>query len=331
MYSKQSKILFKNPDHQAVFEQQGFLKLDKSILDLNEITKLTHFLNTSGILQQTNEPVFIAMDHPKKPLVNSMIKMISEALSGKLDNFIIDPSFFYGSFIIKYPNNNLVVKPHQDGTFIDDELSNNSFTCWIPLVDVDINNGCIGLIKGSNKILTNIRPLPSPYVYRPLDKFAASLLPYFELIPMKAGECLIFDNKTFHISPPNLSNKIRPAISMWFTQKNAQLIHYYLKPSTTDKVLKYKIDTQFFIKYDNQKLARMYENGNLIEDYELIGEEDYVPKDFTEDEMLKEVEQLGNTNNLDFSNYMNNLIPKYENKNMFKKITLLISKIFHTD
>lgn len=329
MYTTNPKLLFKNLEYQSLFEQQGFIKIDNSILDLNDINTLTQFLNTSGILMQTNDPVFIAMDHPEKSLVNSMTEIISQMVTSKLEMYIIDPMFFYGSFIIKYPNKNLVVKPHQDGTFIDDELSNNSFTCWIPLVDVDINNGCIGVIKGSNKILTNIRPLPSPYVYRPLDKFATSLLPYFELIPMKAGECLIFDNKLFHISPPNTSINIRPAISLWFTQKNNQLIHYFLKPNTVDRVLKYKIDSNFFIKYDNQKLAKMYEDGNLIEDYELICEEDYLPRDYTQDEMLREVERLGNVYNLDFNNYMNNIISKMENKGIIKNMIDFVSKLLH--
>ena len=84
------------------------------------------------------------------------------------------------------------------------------------------------------------------------------------MVDIKAGEALFFNNKTIHASPPNTTNKARVGIGLGITQKAAEIRHYYLKPGTKDKLLKYKTDAGFYTKYDNPGLAKMYEAGRLI-------------------------------------------------------------------
>jgi hypothetical protein len=124
-----------------------------------------------------------------------------------------------------------------------------------------------------------------------------SLFPYFDLIPMKAGEALIFDNRTFHASPPNITNFPRLAVGLSFTQATAELRHYYLKPGTKNRLLKYKIDTDFFTKYDNGSLSKMYDEGKLIEDYEMMEEIPFVWEDLSKAEMKNRVLSTGNVYN----------------------------------
>ena len=162
----------------------------------------------------------------------------------------------------------------------------------------------MGVIKGSHKFFNSVRPSPSPQVPSPLAKHMFSLFPYFELLPMKAGEALIFDNRTFHASPPNITQMPRLAVGLSFTQKSAELRHYYLKPGTKDTLLKYKIDPQFFMKYDNGTLSRMYDAGKVIEDYPLEEELKYQWKDLSKDEINKQVVAAGNTYNKVLTQHM---------------------------
>ena len=119
--------------------------------------------------------------------------------------------------------------PHQDWSFVEDEKKYCSVTCWIPLQDVNMENGCIGVIKGSNRFFSNVRPSPSPQVETPLKNHMYTIFPYLELQEMKAGEALIFDNRTFHASPPNTTDSARVAVGLGFTQSEAEIRHYYLK------------------------------------------------------------------------------------------------------
>lgn len=311
---------FIHKEHQDFFEENGYVKINYSFLNNYDIENLVTFFNDSGLLEYTDNALYMAMENPQKESIKLMVQKIKDTILPKLEYLIIDPVFIFGSFILKYPNPKVTTLAHQDGTFIEDEKENNSITCWIPLTDVDIHNGCIGVIPKSNKIYDSIRPLPSPQVYRPLDKHVFSLIPYFKLIPMKAGEVLFFDNKIFHNSPPNLTNGNRMAISSWLTQKNTSLRLYYLEPGTKNTLMKYEIDDKFYLKYDNTILSKMYNEGKVINDYPLICKQEYEYKDYSIKKMIQKVEKMENIKNIEFENHMRKYFPIEMKKSLFDKI-----------
>ena len=206
---------------------------------------------------------------------------------------------FTASFVIKDPNPKGVVPIHQDWTFVDKEGEYNSITAWIALVDMNIDIGTLGAIKGSHTYFKHTRPSPSPQASTPLANQQFSLFPYLQTMDIKAGEAIIFDNRTFHASPPNTTDKLRVAVGLGFTQLEAQLCHYYLKPDgNKNRLLKYKVDEDFFIKYDNARLSAMYEQGETIEDYELTEEVEYRLPVFSNEQILDMVKGSGNIMNL---------------------------------
>jgi ectoine hydroxylase-related dioxygenase (phytanoyl-CoA dioxygenase family) len=119
-----------------------------------------------------------------------------------------------GSYVVKEHNLQCIVPPHQDWSFVDNEGEYCSVTCWIPLVDTTLENGAMGVIKGSHVMLGNIRSSPSPQVPTPLMDHQFTIFPYLEMIEMKAGEALVFDHRTFHASTPNTTNQPRVAIRL---------------------------------------------------------------------------------------------------------------------
>lgn len=294
--------LFSNPEHQSFFEKNGYIKLPA--LDLQDIATLKDFLFQSGIKKETDYGFYVGMDHEDKTLVSKMMKTVEKVAMPKVAPYLQDYQLITASYVIKDPNPKGVVPPHQDWTFVEDENRHCSVTCWIALVDTDMENGCMGVIKGSHKFFNSVRPSPSPQVPSPLAKHLFSLFPYFELLPMKAGEALIFDNRTFHASPPNITQMPRLAVGLSFTQKAAELTHYYLKPGTKDTLLKYKIDPQFFMKYDNGTLSRMYDAGKVIEDYSLEEELKFQWQDLSKEELNKRVVAAGNTYNKILTQHM---------------------------
>jgi ectoine hydroxylase-related dioxygenase (phytanoyl-CoA dioxygenase family) len=311
---------FINQKNQLFFDSNGYIKIEDCSLNQHEIDELNTCFNKSGFNKYTENAVYIAMDDVDKIALKNAHQIIKNILTPKLETFLINPLIFFSTYIIKYPNSKVSVLPHQDGTFVEDESKVYSITCWIPLVDVDMHNGCMGVIKRSNNIYKSIRPLPSPQVTRPLDKHSFILVPYFELIPMKAGEFLLFDNKTFHNSPPNLNNIPRVAISCWITQKDASFRIYYLKPGTKNILLKYEIDDKFYFKYDNTILSKMYDEGKLIDDYPLLSEEKYIYDNFSKNKMIKKVKEAGNSRNVAFEQYMKKYFPNEMKESILSKI-----------
>ena len=126
-----------------------------------------------------------------------------------------------------------------------------------------------------------------------------SIFPYLHTIEMKAGEVLMFDNRTFHASPPNTSDGLRLAVGVGVTQKDAQLVHYYTKPDGTFKtMLRYNVDEDFYLKYENATLSCMYSEDKLIEGYGEPMEEQYSFPDYTSDELIEMIKAAGNEYNI---------------------------------
>jgi phytanoyl-CoA hydroxylase len=118
----------------------------------------------------------------------------------------------------KLPHQDLTVVPwHQDAYYYGGKESANPLfpivSIWIPLVDVNEDNGCLQFVPGSHKWgmkpewnekipnlndgMNNVKR--SPHV---LDEQGVSL-------PMKKGDMVVFDKLTFHRSLPNVTNDIR--------------------------------------------------------------------------------------------------------------------------
>ena len=315
--------LFSNEIHQQEFEKNGYLQ--QPVLDEHDILELKDFLYSSGIKKETDFGFYVGMDHENKELVAKMMEKISAIALPKVQHLLKDYQLITASFVLKDSNPIGVVPPHQDWTFVEDEVQHCSVTCWIPLQDVDMQNGCIGVIKGSNKFFNSVRPSPSPQVPSPLAKHMFGIFPYLQLLEMKAGEALFFDNRTFHASPPNITNESRLAIGLSFTQKNAQLRHYYLKPNTKDTLLKYEIDSTFFMKYDNGTLAKMYDNNEVITDYKCLEELTFAWEDLSKDELKNRIVEAGNTYNTALAAHMAKLFGAQMKNGITDKIKNVLS------
>ncbi|MGB1319071.1 MAG: phytanoyl-CoA dioxygenase family protein, partial [Flavobacteriales bacterium] len=294
-FKTRMKPLFNDAELQESFEKNGFVRIPA--LDADDVEKLRTLYSDLGLTDEKGYGFHVGMDNADKSLVQRMVDGVKEVALPKLQPNMADTQVFTASFVVKEPNPQGVVPPHQDWSFVENEEEHCSVSCWIPLQDVNMNSGCIGVIKGSNRFFKNVRPSPSPQVETPLKKHMYTIFPFLELQEMKAGEALIFDNRTFHASPPNTTDATRLAVGLGFTQAEAEIRHYTLKPGTEDTLLKYKIDPDFFLKYDNGSLSSMYDKGEEIEGYEKVGEMPYEWEDLSADEMKNLIESAGNTFN----------------------------------
>ena len=294
---RKMKPLFKDPAVQASFEKEGYVKLP--LLNEDEVTLLLDYYKSLALKDEAGFGFHISIDALDKSLIPKILDKIYEVALPKLSAHFENARPFVGSFVIKEKNPLGVVPVHQDWSFVDHEEEYCSVTCWSPLVDVNLDNGALGVMRGSHNFLGGHRPSPSPQVPSPIAEHMFTIFPYLQLVEMKAGEVMIFDNRTFHGSPPNASESARIAFGIGFTQKDSQLKHYYLKPNgQKDTVYKYKVDEQFFLKYNNPGLSKMFDKGELIEGYEIEAELPYALPKFTAEELVELIKESGNEFNV---------------------------------
>jgi len=290
--------LFKNKESQAFFEENGYLVLP--LLDQVEIDELTAYYNELGLKDKQGYGFHVSMDDLSAEQNKAVRQKVWDVILPKMDQYLINYKAFVASFVVKETNAKGVVPAHQDWSFVDKEEEGYcSITCWTTLVDTTLDNGCMGVIKQSHKMMQNHRPSPSPQTPVPLSEHMFSVFPYLTTLEMKAGEVLFFDNRTFHASPPNTTDGTRLAAGVGITQKDAQLVHYHLNPDgNKNTLLKYKIDEDFFIHYNNARLAKMYDNKEEIPDYELMEELPYLFDNYTSEELVDRIKAGGNSFNV---------------------------------
>lgn len=139
-------------------------------------------------------------------------------LNNKLANLIGAESFevLNNQYFCKPPNYKMT-SAHQDNAYF--ESTDNIYTFWIPLQDVDVLNSCMFYVPKSHlqgllphkAIGTNVRTrtgktglsLYSDF-YRNSD---------FVKVPLKKFQILVHDKNCMHFSSPNLTDDYRIAIT----------------------------------------------------------------------------------------------------------------------
>ena len=118
---------------------------------------------------------------------------------------------FCGDFHLrpKLPDDTLTSFPwHQDSQYYGEQTQHlHIVTAWIPLVDVDLDNGCLWVIPGSHRwgLLGGARGDDQNIrTFEDVEKRGTPIP-----VPMKRGDVLLFTNLTFHASKLNLTQTVR--------------------------------------------------------------------------------------------------------------------------
>lgn len=277
------RALFKSPELQSAFEKNGFVKLP--LLSRDEVDFLRSFYLNSNFDNKIEGGFHISLDNKNAELVTEVGVEIKKVLEPKANEIFDRGQVFTASFVIKEPGLQNIVPPHQDWTFVD-EQEFCSVTMWTPLVDVTEENGALGVIPGSHKLFDHVRSSPSPQSKSPLADHIFTLFPFVEIVEMKAGETLIFNNKLIHASPPNLTNEPRIAVGIGVTQEEAQLKHFYQVPNSDPVMLEiYNVDKSFYPWYNNARLSEFYEKGELPSGLTDVGRMERIVPDLSKKEM----------------------------------------------
>ena len=289
--------LFKDPDHQKHFEENGFVKL--KVLDPEDIQQLLEFyLTLKNDHQRADYGFHVSLDNTNREWVENVSSTIRKIIEPKAATYLDRCKVFTSSFVIKEPGPKAIVPPHQDWTFVD-ETQFNSCTFWVPLQDVNMDNGALGIIRGSHKFFDHPRPSPSPQAKSALSDHYFTIFPYMEIIEMKAGEALVFDNRLIHASPPNTTEHPRIAAGIGITQEEAELEHHYQLPGTQPPLLeKFRVDETFFMQSNNANLGELYDQGKKPEGWTSLGTTERKVREYTATEMQELIKSVpGNTIN----------------------------------
>jgi hypothetical protein len=192
--------------------------------------------------------------------------LISRAFPA-LEPFLAGRQPYLATYLVKEAHGRFI-PPHQDWSHCD-EAKHDSLMCWVPLCDVDEHNGGLGFINGSHKYFDYLRAFPYEVTDTPVLRHGPKLIPYLNILHMRAGEAVVFNNRIIHGSLGNDTAEARMAFSFALHPSGEPLLGYYLKPNgRADTLLKYRATPEFYLQYPHPRALELYRRQALIPGYE---------------------------------------------------------------
>jgi hypothetical protein len=171
--------IFKDPHLGNQFLQDGYAVVpflnDEQVKELRKLYRSVQPVSFPGF-----SSTIYSKDLEKKANTSDQILSV---VRKNVDQLIVNYRSLGASFLCKTPGKESEMLIHQDWTVVD-ESRYFSATFWIPLQDVDQENGALMVIPGSHKFSHGLRgPSIPPLVDPVYDKLQSRL----KSIPLKAG------------------------------------------------------------------------------------------------------------------------------------------------
>lgn len=230
---------FISDEHNDFFGRNGYLII-------SNFFKKTSIESLQDISMQDyiyfRDKYFTTLDTPDEGLKRKAIDKIKDVVTKKLSLLFDKYKPVISSYVSKVNNGNEFLKLHQNPTFVDERFF-SSIVAWIPLQDVNINNGAMIVVPSTNRLFLNYRTANFLIedLYDGISKKIVSK--YGKTIEMNAGDILLIDDAILHASHKNNSESIRLAVTQVLIPIEAQLLYYH-KENKKDKL--YIVDEDFY-------------------------------------------------------------------------------------
>ena len=269
--------LFKDAKLQTIFDEKGYVKTP--VLDERTVQALRRYLRELNLVDESRVGFNVTQCSRDQDFRRRCQEYLIDEVWPSLDPLLVDRAACIATFMVKEPNA-FVLTAHQDASCCD-ETRHDSVACWIPLCDVDRQNGAVGFIDGSHRYFDHLRHFPyhtrgrrEPDPQRavletPVHRHSLKMTPYMRLLEMKAGEAVIFNTRTIHGSFSNYTSEPREALNFFLRPVTDRFLCYYLKPnSRADTLLEYEVPADFYVDNNNMTMTELYSRGELLEGYE---------------------------------------------------------------
>lgn len=218
-------------------------------LDAEGVARLSAEIEAvPGRLNMAFEPTLFHTDPVHKLAMHAVVLA---HLGPVAERHLLDYRPIVGSAIHKHPARPGAagtVGVHQDWTMTD-ETRFVAVNLWTALVDTDVHNGAMHMLRGGHRLPVELRGTDLPFAIDPaLYEAPGALTP----VPMRAGEVLVYDLRCPHASPPNLSDRPRPAAGLGCLPREAPALHCMYDPARREMRV-YESGTAFYTHFSHLK------------------------------------------------------------------------------
>jgi len=212
-----ARRVFRDAELQAKLDRDGYVVVD-FLNDLETRNLRDWFVaHPDPVYRRGFAPSVLSASVPYRVAVAELIESVYDMpRRGLLEDY----RFGFAGFLCKAPHEGLV-KIHQDPSFVFEERY-TPVQFWVPLLDVDLSNGCLRVVRGSHRLNRTVRPSEPVFPY---DELLETI--YGECmtdVPMRAGQAFVFNPALFHSSLVNESDGYRVSAGGMFIPREAELL-----------------------------------------------------------------------------------------------------------
>jgi len=193
------------------------------LLPAEAIAALREIYESLGLDEQHG--FFASSNDLEGPAAGAVAEQITGILAPALERLLPDHEPFLASFLTKGREQGSAVSFHQDLTYTDERVHRTTLL-WIPLCDVDARNGAMAVVPGSHRWTDGCRPGGARPL--PTDAFQEEFAGLARVVPLRAGEALLYDAALVHGSGSNPTSEDRPAVGVALAPRDAGLVHVHL-------------------------------------------------------------------------------------------------------
>jgi ectoine hydroxylase-related dioxygenase (phytanoyl-CoA dioxygenase family) len=210
----------------AFYQENGFIQVD-NVFTLDEVAELTEAMEEAmtddaensvktdkkngAYFKVLNQKVNVWRDHGTmaKYSFHPRVAQIAKELSGASG-----VRFFHDHALWKMPQDSKHTPWHQDFPYWPMNEP-GALSAWIPVDDVDENNGCMKFVPGSHKLgkLTGI-DLVNPQSIFDFTQGTEVTEKKAVIVPLKKGSCTFHHGLTFHYAHANTTDKPRRVLAI---------------------------------------------------------------------------------------------------------------------
>jgi hypothetical protein len=235
---------FRDPAHERAIREDGYLVLD--LLDQDEVAYLASCYAAVDAEHTGDFTATALLDNTdtRRRVFTDVGALLRRRVLPLLDDYRI----VIANFVAKRPQSKMsTVAVHQDFTFFeDDELP--ALTLWAPLVATNAENGWLGVLPGSHRFNPYYRA-PGGLPYHDLSDLIEQR--YLKFLPMRPGQMLLMDTRTFHGSPPNRTSTLRPVAGGVAIPRASQLLYCHRDQIEDQRIVEvFAVPEDFYLYHD---------------------------------------------------------------------------------
>lgn len=244
-----SEQLFQSVEVQNEFSKNGFVHL-KNVLPKDIISELMVVFNNVKEHQEYQKTDYFinSVAFQSNDIKKYTREEVSKLIRKELNTFLLAEKLRFPisvGFCINPANSVRGSRAHQDPNLVD-ETNAYSLVLWIPLVNSNLENGCLHLLQGSHLWGNHIRS--NYHVNWKFDEFVDNIIQEnLEPIETNVGDIIIFDPALIHASSINKTNEDRVAIQISTIPNSQKLVNVVQENKLPFPIAKYfNIDEAYF-------------------------------------------------------------------------------------